>query len=201
MPGAARSLAAGQEVLGQPGVKRQTPVTSAKGADPALTLTLAAPRQVKLALGEPTERAWGLGRPPEHPRGWVRRAPPPRRPLAVLCLHLPFQLTCVKSEGRSVPGCCLEFLCPLGCLARGGGGGREESLGLQPPPGGRHPSPSLLRMLPPGPDGGGSVGWPGESVSHTDTPPPPLSKAHCAVGPSAWRDEFQRRGWEKPWER
>lgn len=54
------------------------------------------------------------------------------------------------------------------------------------------PSPSLLGMLPPGPDGS-SVGWPGDSVSHIDIPRPPLSKAHCTVGPSAWRDEFQRR--------
>lgn len=57
--GCSSRLAEGQEVLGQPGVKRQTPVTSAKGADQALTL--AAPRQVTLALGEPAERAWGLG--------------------------------------------------------------------------------------------------------------------------------------------
>lgn len=91
MPSAAWRLAEGQEVLGQPGVKRQTPVTSAKGTDRALTL--AAPPQVTLApppreparppstlgcggqLALPSAGSTGLGRAgrrasfPHHPLG------------------------------------------------------------------------------------------------------------------------------------
>lgn len=182
-------------MLGQPGVKRQTPVTSAKGTDRALTL--AAPPQVTLAPPP------GASSSPQHPRMWGAAGSalsrvhgageggqasflPPPPSAAALCLHLPIQQICVKSaqECAGVLGPShnyMESLCPPACLVGDG------SVGLQPPPGDGTPLSQPVKDAPSWPRRGlCRVAWGSVFLKHRHPPTHThlyLSKTYCSWDP------------------
>lgn len=173
MPGAARGWRRGRKCWGSPGLRgkllspRPRVAKGGQGSRPGLNPCCSPAGD--LGPREPAERAWGLGHRPQHPRrGGLSCASSPHHPL---CSSLPaaYLREVCGQECAWLLGPChryMECLCPLGLPCQGRRGRPGGELGAPT----TTPSPSLLGMLPPGPDGS-SVGWPGDSVSHIDTPP------------------------------